>query len=169
MLVLLLLIVLLLLFGAVRNIGAGRLRTTKNQDERNGSDDFSSEPDPDEGHGHGRDEGATANEHESGEDEEPTHSWSGLIIEEVRSRGSKTDVVIRNVVEEPWNPSNATIEDSSGNRHSLPASLNIAPGGSEIIRFDRDDGEVFRATKGEEVVIQTEEGERTILWKEPEE
>lgn len=169
LLVLLLLIVIILVFRAVSDTDAGLLR--RNEGGRTEGDAVDSEPDPDEGHGDERDGGDTATGSESDEGEGATRSlaWSGLVIDEVRSQSDRTDVVIRNVVDEHWDPSNAEIEDPYGNRHSLPASLSIAPGGSEIIRFDRGEGEAFRAAEGEEVVLHTEDGERTVLWEEPEE
>jgi hypothetical protein len=99
----------------------------------------------------------------------PAPEWSGLVIEEIRRQGDTTDVVVRNATPETWTAAGKTIEDARGNRNHLPETLSIAPGATEILRFDRGDDEIFASTEGEDVLLHTDEGEQTILWEEPEE
>lgn len=95
--------------------------------------------------------------------------WSGLVIDDVRKEGGTTDLVVRNTGETRWSAAGKSIEDARGNRTPLPEAVSIGPGRSETLRFDRGDEEAFESAPGETVLLHTDEGERTVLWEEPDE
>lgn len=92
--------------------------------------------------------------------------WSGLVIDEVRTRDGITDLVVRNAGEETWEAAGKSIEDAHGNRNRLPEAVSIAPGATEVLRFDRSDGEVFESAEGEDVTLHTRDGERAVRWEQ---
>lgn len=100
-----------------------------------------------------------------GDQEETGPPWSGLVIDEVRTRNGITDLVVRNAGEETWNAAGKSIEDAHDNRNRLPEAVSIAPGRTEVLRFHRSDGEIFESSEGEDVILHTPDGERTVRWK----